>query len=395
MRMSLNDNVFDDYINPAVWLGSMANKLGAVPNDINRGNYGQAAMAFAEPLVFGAGEEILAPYISKGLNAAGQLSKQVLREGVDLFHPIGKALAQIEKEGIANGLSSHEIKKLQLEKIGITSLQRKGYFPGVSEIVSEYITPYSYENAAKRIKDIPRRIIQGEKNFKNLSDVNADFMLDYEVKNLVSKPRYDAWRMYSGLPQKNNTFRIAETVPINHPSYTVEQLNNLEKFSLNDEDKLLKSLPRNIDFADLYYRDPEELVDALPSLKSRLQNIQDIKNKGMDVGNDFMQTNLMGGYNRRYFDNMMDYNDIWDLDLKGTKVEKYFGKPFLSHGQLDYSFDPAIDEINKLIERGEIYNKNIFKYKKPKINYIDNIDMYNNYKTNYNNLKKDLIINKI
>jgi len=80
MRLSLNDNVFDDYINPAAWLGSMANKLGAFPDNINRGNYGQAAMAFAEPLAFGAGEEILAPYISKGLNAGKNFinSKRVL-----------------------------------------------------------------------------------------------------------------------------------------------------------------------------------------------------------------------------------------------------------------------------------------------------------------------------
>lgn len=80
MRVSLNDNVFDDYLNPAVWMGSMANKLGAVPDNINRGNYGQVAMAFAEPLAFGAGEEILAPYINKGLNASKNFinSKRVL-----------------------------------------------------------------------------------------------------------------------------------------------------------------------------------------------------------------------------------------------------------------------------------------------------------------------------
>ena len=73
MRMSLNDNVFDDYLNPAVWVGSMANKLGAAPDNINRGNYGQAAMAFAEPLAFGAGEKVVGPIINKYIK-----SKRVL-----------------------------------------------------------------------------------------------------------------------------------------------------------------------------------------------------------------------------------------------------------------------------------------------------------------------------
>ncbi len=113
--------------------------------------------------------------LGKGVNVAGQISKQGLREGVDLIHPVGRTLAQIEKEGIANGLSPQEIKKLQLEKVGITSAQREAYFPGVSEIVTEYITPYSYDNPGARIKDIPRRIIKGEKNSKNLVDVDNDF----------------------------------------------------------------------------------------------------------------------------------------------------------------------------------------------------------------------------
>jgi LysM repeat protein len=329
--------------------------------------------------------------LGKGVNVAGQISKQGLREGVDLIHPVGRTLAQIEREGIANGLSPQEIKKLQLEKVGITSAQREGYFPGVSEIVTEYITPYSYDNAGARIKNIPRRIIKGEKNSKNLVDVDNDFVFDFEAKNLVSKPRYDAFRMYSGMPQKNNTFRMAETVPIDHPSYSAEQLNNLEKFSLNQEKDLLSTLPSEFDLAYLKYGEPQDLVESLPMLKTELQKIQDIKNKGIDIGNDFRQTNVMGGYNRRYFDNKMEYNDIWDLDLKGTKVEKYFGKPFLSHGQLDYSFLPAEKELTKLIEKAEYYSKNINKIKKPETEYLDTKDFINHI----NQLKiQDITINK-
>jgi len=323
-------------------------------------------------------------------NLANKAGK-VLGEGIDLVHPVGRALSKIEKEGIANGLSTQEIKKLQLEKVGITSTQREGYFPGVSEIVSEYITPYSYENAGARIKDIPRRIIQGEKNSKNLSDVTPDFVFNHEAKKLLSKPRYDAWRMYSGMPQKNNTFRMAETTPLNHPSYSAEELNNLEKFSLNNDEMLLNSLPSEMDLVHLKYGDPEDIVKAVPDLKAELQKIQDIKNKGIEfVPSDFTQTNVMGGYNRRFFDNKMEYNDVWDLNLKGTKVEKYFGKPFLSHGQLDYSFQPAENELNNLIKLGEYHEKNINPYIKSPVEefYLDTKHFNNQLNP------KDLIINQ-
>lgn len=327
----------------------------------------------------------------KAIGSFANKAGKVLGEGIDLVHPVGRALSKIEKEGIANGLSTQEIKKLQLEKVGITSTQREGYFPGVSEIVSEYITPYSYENAGARIKDIPRRIIQGEKNSKNLSDVTPDFVFTHEAKKLLSKPRYDAWRMYSGMPQKNNTFRMAETTPLNHPSYSAEELNNLEKFSLNNDEMLLNSLPSEMDLVHLKYGDPEDIVKAVPDLKAELQKIQDIKNKGIEfVPSDFTQTNVMGGYNRRFFDNKMEYNDVWDLDLKGTKVEKYFGKPFLSHGQLDYSFQPAENELNNLIKLGEHYEKNINPYiKSPEKEFYLDIKQFNN-KLN----PKDLIINQ-
>ena len=340
----------------------------------------------------------LSPLVGPGYRGAleaGQLSKKGLRKGVDLIHPVGRTLKQIEKEGLANGLSLQEIKKLQLDKVGITSLQREGYFPGVSEIVTEYITPYSYENAKKRILDIPRRIIKGEKNSKKLSDLDVNFIFDYEKKGLVSKPRYDAFRLYAGLPQKNNTFRIAETVPINHPSYSAKQLNNLEKFSLNEDKKLLRSLPNEMDNAHLFYGEQEDLIKAVPSLKKELERIKDIKNKGIDYAGDFNDTGVMGGYNRRYFDNKMEYNDIWDLDLNGLKVEKYFGKPFLSHGQLNYSFEPAEKEINRLIRDGEYYSNNIIK-PKPRPKYLDDIDNYtNNFFKQLNQKQfnqKDLII---
>ena len=59
LRVSDSPNIFDDYINPMPVFGEMASGLGKIPLNIKQGNYGQAAMNLATPLLAGAGEESL------------------------------------------------------------------------------------------------------------------------------------------------------------------------------------------------------------------------------------------------------------------------------------------------------------------------------------------------
>ena len=345
-------------------LGSMASNLGALPLNLNRGNYGQALLSVAAPLATGAlagiGTQNAGQFVNNVANplaGTGDLAKNVLREGVDLIHPVGRQLRKINKEGLAQGLSSEAIKRKQMEEVGITSLQRKGYFPGASEILSEYITPYNYDNATKRILNIPERILKGKSNSNLLVD---DLSEIYDQTDKLSKPRYDAWKLYSGMPQKHNTFRIAETSPVNHPSYTQKQLNELEKFSLNNEADLLMDLPNEFYYYKYELMNNDVLLDNVTRLQTELQDINDLQKKGIDFPvSDFGATNVMGGYNRRFFDNKMEYNDIWDLDLNGLKVEKYYGKPFLSHGQLEYSLEPAKNTIEQLLRKASNMERNI------------------------------------
>lgn len=351
--------------------GSMASGLGSIPLNLNRGNYGQALLSVAAPLATGALAGASSPTMGQFVNnianplvGTGDLAKNVLREGVDLIHPVGRQLRKLNKEGLAQGLSPEAIKRKQMEEVGITSLQRKGYFPGVSEIATEYITPYSYDNAKKRILDIPRRIVKGEKNSKYLSDDMGAVAINQTQANayapLISNSRYDAWKLYSGMPQKHNTFRIAETSPVNHPSYTQKQLNELEKFSLNNEADLLMDLPNEFNYYKYELMDNNSLLDNVTKLQTELQDINDLQKKGIDFPvSDFGATNVMGGYNRRFFNNKMEYNDIWDLDLNGLKVEKYYGKPFLSHGQLEYSLEPAKNTIERLLRRASNMERDI------------------------------------
>lgn len=65
------DSFIDEYINPGVMVGNMASGLGRVPLNLQEGNYGEAAMSVAQPLVSGA----LAGY---GVEGAGQFANNVL-----------------------------------------------------------------------------------------------------------------------------------------------------------------------------------------------------------------------------------------------------------------------------------------------------------------------------
>jgi hypothetical protein len=60
-RFSYEPNLFDDYLNPFVYLGDMAGALGNVPQNIKTGNYAGASSAIANPLLMGA----MAGYSSK------------------------------------------------------------------------------------------------------------------------------------------------------------------------------------------------------------------------------------------------------------------------------------------------------------------------------------------
>lgn len=54
LRFSAEPNIVDDYLNPAAMIGDMASGLATVPDNLKKGNYGQAALAVAAPLATGA-----------------------------------------------------------------------------------------------------------------------------------------------------------------------------------------------------------------------------------------------------------------------------------------------------------------------------------------------------
>lgn len=384
LRVSDYPNFFDDYVNPASMFGHLASGLGQIPLNIKEGNYGQAAMNLAAPAVAGAAEAIAGPLISKGLSAGKKAAKSAIDKN---FTQVGKQLAQIEKEGIAKGLSPHEIKMQQMDQVGITSAQREGYVPGISDLAYKYVYPFGYSSFdGSKFKNILKQIQQGGIKYFGTGESGT------------LEPREDAWRMYLGMPQRHGTFEMAQTAPIQHVAYTPEQLSNLELFSIKSK------IGKDIEFPSAS-RYGDKMFDF--NFLNDWERGMDYLNKSTVVADGHV---IMGGHNKRLSRAGLEYNDVWDLEpsitpynflpqrLKSTfdenplffnknyvnqyltihspkqftiPVDKFLGKPFMSHGvEQGITSTGLVDNMRKSALR-EI------NYRVP-IRYEQNLSAFNN-----------------
>jgi hypothetical protein len=322
-------------------------KLGP---DLYEGDYKGAAMdaLMALPIAIPAAKT-LGKVLGSEEGLIGKVSQEV---------NINRNLNKIKKEGQLQGLNEYEIAKKQMEQVGITSNQRKGYTPAISEFAEKYITPYGYTG------------YEGQSKFteilQNIKNGGVDF-------SKVRPERMDAWKLYLGRPQVNKTFSLADTAPALHPSYKPGSLKNMDIYNIDSKKTQELILP-----------DPDNIVGQ-KGWKNILDNPITVDREGT----------IMGGYNKLLSKEGLQYNDIWDLDPsvsfkslvpnkvsenpllenffyktnqsgvqspRGVKVpvSKIFGKPFMSHGNLPYT---STEHVNKL--RAEVYEKLNMLQKRP------------------------------
>jgi hypothetical protein len=312
-----------------------ATKLGP---DLYEGNYKAAAMDALMALPIGIpAAKTLGRALGPEEGLIGKVSNEL---------NINTSLSKIKKEGQLQGLSEHEIAKNQMEQVGITSNQRKGYTPIVSELAEKYIRPVGYDGAGWGSKTKLQEILTNIKNG------------GYDVNEVVN-PRMDAWKLYLGRPQVNKTFSLADTAPATHPSYKPGSLEGMDIYNINNK--------------DITTFVPPEAPDFVTHNNQHLKFLENPTSVSRD-------NNIMGGYNRILTKEGTQYNDIWDLDPsvsfkslvpnkisenpllenvfyktnskgvstpKGVKipVSKFFGKPFMSHGNLPYT---SVDHVNTI-----------------------------------------------
>jgi hypothetical protein len=311
---------------------------------------------------------------------------------------VGRQLSEIERRGAALGLNDFEIAQKQLSDVGITANQRRGYIPGASELFNKYVTPFGYGSSydsklAETFKNIqkggweaPRRAAMGNIT----AETSAAEANTIRNMNRDLNIRDDAWRTYLGMPQKNFTFNMANTAPAMHPAYKPGSLAGMDIYNI----------PENRVFGTGF----DEVTNTIGPHYSLRDRGMDPLNKPILLDRDHI---LMGGYNKVLTKDGLQYNDIWDLDPtinfsslvpKSVKkfmpeklkeklfykdvpisraqthpghtssgynnqplivtqprqmkipVSKFIGKPFMSHGNLNYTSTMYVDDLSKALE---------------------------------------------
>jgi hypothetical protein len=312
---------------------------------------------------------------------------------------VGRQLSEIERRGAALGLNDFEIAQKQLSDVGITANQRRGYVPGASELFNKYVTPFGYEGAGQsklaqtfnNIKtsgwEAPRRAAMGNITAEtSAAEANAirNAHRDLNIRD-------DAWRTYLGMPQKNFTFNMANTAPAMHPAYKPGSLAGMDIYNI----------PENRIFGTGF----DEVTNTIGPRYSLREAGMDPLNKPILLDRDPI---LMGGYNKVLTKDGLQYNDIWDLDPtinfsslvpKSVKkvmpekwkeklfykdvpisraqthpghtssgynnqplivtqprqmkipVSKFIGKPFMSHGNLNYTSGQYVNDLSQNLRK--------------------------------------------
>ena len=371
--------MFDEYINPATYVGVLADALGeSVAARDPKG------IALSLALSAGAGAMGLDPLGSaiKGVKTIPKATRAGLNAIDRNFSNVGKELVRIEKEGLKKGWDPQKIKTIQLEEVGITANQREAYVPGVSDALQKYVYPQGYG------------VVGGE---SKLTQTIRAITTGTRTKSIPS--REDAWRTYLGMPQEYNTFRMAETVPVNHPAYTPKQLSKMDIYSINDkflyDDDLYSNLegigPRAIDETTIGL--PETIAAILEKNSNMVTN---------PISYDYNYP-VMGGYNKRLNQYGLEYNDIWDLEPelfgKKIKIDKFIGKPFMSHEVLpDITSEKVKSLVTSQIKSADAEFKPMIEYyknlDKGLISYSRQIAEYENALNRVNKLKQPLGIDQ-
>jgi len=95
----------------------------------------------------------------------------------------------------------------QLEREGITDERKRAYLPHVSELIYKTVIPQGYDTG-KKFDPIVQEVIA-----KIEGDTSAVKGKETLYRSEVNKDREDAWRLYLGLPQRNNTFGVSQYKP--------------------------------------------------------------------------------------------------------------------------------------------------------------------------------------
>jgi len=204
--------------------------------------------------------------------------------------------------------------KKELAENGITSEQMKTYQP-INDTIRRGVSPFSY-NLKEHIHDLLLfTLISGKRGPNEWSDIGI-------------KHREDAWRIYLGIPQKDETFEISD--------YSPNKELGLERFSSDEYCYKIK------DFWSLFsgQRDVPILIQIMEQKEAggKVYTAHDVINGIMGNYSLHLGKDEKGSY--------LAYSDVWDLAVFPENEKGFFGKPFHIYDRLYYdpeTFEPIYE----------------------------------------------------
>jgi len=197
----------------------------------------------------------------------------------------------------------------QLRETGLTNEQIQDR-SNLNKNLANNLFPYGYENAISRVwsAGIMNKKEEDRKSYE-------EGIYDMPELRQQEKRRYDALNLYSGIPQKNNTFGISKYKPTDSKdkNKTYYNFNNRNREQI--EEKLIN---------DAYYIDKTKKEDIKVGIKK------------FD-GDDIIGMGTMGVYKvstgKDKRGKYISYYDKWDLNpldlsIAGKELPTNFGKPF-------------------------------------------------------------------
>ena len=360
-RVSQEDNLFDDYINPAVMIGNMVKNLGQAPLIAKETDSNMPYVtAVATPLAVGAVGGIGAKTSSQAFNnVVNPLAgfKNPLKKSSQIKNASDNILQGVDysynKPGLINKEELNKLRK-ELADNGILKQQKTINWPWKNPI-DKGIEPWGYEMknlstiSGNRVGDVFRSFVGGKnpkyiskedyfklngenlrRNYRIIYRGSTDEEIEELIKNsyeelpktfkeainkrynsrytnpwMMSRNRYSTWEMYLGKPQtKNPMYDVSPlTSKTNDVIYTIKPKYMNEEW-LNDKFGLAINSIEGTEFGKL-------LAD-----KHIFKKINDNEWLNIDIDQGYFGT--MGGFNwkaRKLNNGNYEFiaSDVWDL----------------------------------------------------------------------------------
>jgi len=298
----------------------------------------------------------------------------------DAADPIRKDLAPPIRPK-ASFEEQKRIAKLELDKYGYTSDQRKGYVKGKSEKAFKNIVPQGYG-------DLPQTLDRIERYEKNLGRNPMETLWYGAEESSTGKPIYydlpkrdDAFALYLGLPQKNKSFGISEYQPGDSkenkyyfkPNYLDENLKNRLVASYFDN--------KYVGGDERYPRDNDNVYIANERGDVFPQKTDSLERAGVPFENpmyaEWMVDNPLGDFKmskgKDEKGHYISIYDTWDLNPfkegKGSSSNAYAAtlKAFAKMKGVDVSDDTEISTLFGAGKPFEIYDRIYYDPKTKKV----------------------------